>query len=269
MNITEFTINSRGEEVTCWLVSPDPSKTKENSSLLLNISATRHFAIHDPGQNHPTRPFIDAGHHVLTFDLPHHGDRIAKDSIEATPPGAANGNIRAMSKAFTAGNDPFKQFVSDGMAAIDACLERGVPENGKIVGYGVSRAAYCLLRLAAEDPRVNAVAGPSPVTDWAVIEEFADHADPAQTAALQIENWVDQLINKAVYLCIGSQDDVVSTKSCVQFAMKLFDKQQSVLPEGTLLNRLHVVDTPSHSPGQYWRLDATRFLLDVCHSGNS
>ena len=25
MNITEFNINSRGEEVTCWLVSPDPS----------------------------------------------------------------------------------------------------------------------------------------------------------------------------------------------------------------------------------------------------
>ena len=264
MNITEFTVNSRGEEVTCWLVSPDAEKMRDNSSLLLNISATRHYAIHDPSQNHPTKPYLDAGHHVLSFDLPHHGDRIVKDSIEETPPGAANGNIRAMSKAFTAGNDPFEQFVSDGMAAIDACLERGVAVNGKIVGYGVSRAAYCLLRLAAADPRVHAVAGPSPVTDWAVLPEFADHADPERTAALHIENWADQLADKAVYLCIGSQDDVVSTESCVRFALKLFDKQRGVLPDGVLFNRLHVVDTPSHSPGQYWRLDATRFLLDFC-----
>ena len=264
MNITEFTIDSRGEEVTCWLVSPDPSKTSKNSSLLLNISATRHYAIHDPGQNHPTQPFLDTGHYVLSFDLPHHGDRIIKDSIEETPPGAANGSIRAMSKAFTSGNDPFKQFVADGMAAIDACLERGVATNVKIVGYGVSRAAYCLLRLAAADPRMHAVAGPSPVTDWAVLDEFADHADPARTSQLHIANWIDQLADKAVYLCIGSQDDVVNTESCVRFAMKLFDRQRSVLPEGTLLNRLHVVDTPSHSPGRYWRLDATRYLLEVC-----
>ena len=264
MNITEFTIRSRGEEVTCWLVSPEPSKANKNSSLLLNISATRHYAIHDPGQNHPTKPFLDAGHHVLSFDLPHHGDRIIKDSIEATPPGAANGNIRAMSKAFMAGNDPFEQFVSDGMAAIDACLERGVGVNGKIVGYGVSRAAYCLLRLAAADPRVHAVAGPSPVIDWAVIGEFADHADPARTAQLHIENWIDELADRAVYLSVGSQDDVVSTESCVRFAMGLFKRQREVLPEGTLYNRLHVVDTPSHSPGEYWRLDATRFLLEVC-----
>ena len=264
MNITEFTVNSRGEEVTCWLVSPNPSHVRADSSLLLNISATRHYAIHDPSQSHPTKPFLDAGHHVLTFDLPHHGDRIVKDSIEETPPGTANGNIRAMSKAFNAGNDPFDQFVSDGIAAIDACLERGVAINGKIVGYGVSRAAYGLLRLAAVDPRVSAVAGPSPVTDWSVLPEFADHADPVRTAQLHIENWTDQLADRAVYLCIGSQDDVVSTRSCVSFAMDLFDKQRSVLPEGTLLNRLHVVDTPSHSPGRYWRLDATQYLLDVC-----
>ena len=56
----------------------------------------------------------------------------------------------------------------------------------------------------------------------------------------------------------------MNTESCVRFAMKLFDRQRSVLPEGTLLNRLHVVDTPSHSPGRYWRLDATRYLLEVC-----
>ncbi len=264
MNITEFTIDSRGEEVDCWLVSPDPSKTGDRSALLLNISATRQFAIHDPGQNHPTKPFLDAGHHVLTFDLPHHGDRSIRDLIENVPPGAANGNIRAMSKAFTAGSDPFQQFIADGKAAIDGCLERGWAGNGMIVGYGVSRAAYCLLRLAATEPRVRAVAGLSPVTDWAILPEFADHADSTQTSQLHIENWSEQLADRAVYFAIGSQDDIVSTETCVRFAMKLFDLQRRVLPKRTLLNQLHVVDTPSHSPSLHWRLDATRFLLDFC-----
>ena len=194
MNITEFTIHSLDEQVTCWLVSPDPSKTSENSSLLLNISATRHYAIHDPGQNHPTKPFLDAGHHVLSFDLPHHGDRVARDSIEETPPGAANGNIRAMSKAFTAGNDPFEQFVSDGMAAIDACLERGVAVRGKIVGYGVSRAAYCLLRLTLPPTLVStpwparppSPTGPSSTSSPITPTLYALHSSTSRTGPT---NW--------------------------------------------------------------------------------
>lgn len=266
MNISEFTIQSRGERVTCWLASPDPSRTSDDSALLLNISATRQSAILDAQQNHPTGPFIEAGHHVLSFDLPHHGDRVETDAVEAVPAASANGNIRAMSKAFAAGNDPFEQFVADGRAALDACIARGVGESGKVVGYGVSRAAYCLLRLAAADSRVRAVAGPSPVTDWAVIDEFAAHADPYMTEQLHIEHWVDRLADRAVYLCIGSQDDIVSTRSCVRFAMKLFERQRHILPGGTLHNQLHVVDTPSHSPGEFWRLDAVRYLLRVCAS---
>lgn len=264
MNITELTVRALGEQITCWLASPDPSKLHERSSILMNISATRQDALLNPQQNHPTKPFLDAGHHVLSFDLPHHGDRIDRRAVESVPPGAANGHLRAMSKALAAGNDPFEQFVADGKAALDACIDRVDGIAGKIVGYGVSRAAYCLLRLAAADPRIRAVAGPSPVTDWAQIEEFADHVDPSETKRIHIENWADQIADRAVYLCIGSQDDIVGTESCVQFAMKLFERQRTALPEGTLRNQLHVVDTPSHSPTEYWRLDAARYLLQAC-----
>lgn len=268
MNISELTVRALGEQITCWLASPDPSKLHERSSILLNISATRQDALLNPQQNHPTKPFLEAGHHVLSFDLPHHGDRIDRGAVESVPPGAANGHLRAMGKAFTAGNDPFEQFVADGKAALDACIERVAGIDGKVVGYGVSRAAYCLLRLAADDQRISAVAGPSPVTDWALIDEFADHADPSETKRLHIENWAAQLADRAVYLCIGSQDDIVGTESCVQFAMKLFEQQRAALPEGALRNQLHVVDTPSHSPTEYWRLDATRYLLEACQGAD-
>ena len=169
-----------------------------------------------------------------------------------------------MSRAFMAGDDPFEQFVADGKAALDGCLEKGIGANGKVVAYGVSRAAYCCLRLAAVDPRVRAVAGLSPVTDWGAVAEFAEFCDTSKMKRLHIDNWADQLADRAVYLCIGSQDDLVATDSCVHFAMDLFEKQRQTLPEGTLLNQLHVVDSPSHSPARYWRLDATRFLLPFC-----
>ena len=85
-----------------------------------------------------------------------------------------------------AGDDPFEQFVADGVAALDACLEKGIGANGNIVAYGVSRAAYCCLRLAAADPRLRAVAGPSPVTDWGILPQFADYCDESKTKQLHI-----------------------------------------------------------------------------------
>lgn len=81
-------------------------------------------------------------------------------------------SLLGMGRAYEAGEDPFEQFVRDGKAALSACIEGGIGSSGKIASYGVSRAGYCLLRLAAADSRVRAVAGLSPVTDWGIPEEF-------------------------------------------------------------------------------------------------
>ena len=164
-----------------------------------------------------------------------------------------------MSQALIAGDDPFEQFVSDGVAALDWCLHKDIGTNGKLVAYGISRAGYCCLRLAAADARVGAVAAVSPVTDWAILTEFSQ----CNTSHLRIERWVDQLADKAVYLCIGSQDERVGVAPCVHFGMKLFEKQQA-LPESILFNQLHVVDFAGHSPATVWRLDATHYLLRFC-----
>ena len=254
MNITEFVVQVGKEQLGCALASPEKRLISEKSGLLLNISATRQIALSDPTQNHPTEPFLQAGHYVLSFDLPHHGERIKEYGDQ----------LAGMGRALMAGDDPFEQFVADGKAALDACLDKQIGTNGKIVAYGVSRAGYCVLRLAAADPRVRAVAGLAPVTHWAIPTEFADVCEKTKLQSLHMNNWVDQLADRAVHLCIGSQDDVVGTESCVQFAMKLFAKQRQLLGENTLFNQLHVVDSPSHSLAQHWRLDATQYLLRFC-----
>ena len=267
MDIFEFKVKASGEEITCWLASPESSKLHAKSGLLLNISATRQYALLDPTQNHPTEPFLDAGHHVLSFDLPHHGDRVKQDYSNAITTGDTDGHIKAMGKAFMNGEDPFIQFVEDGIAALDACLEKGAAtSNGLIVAYGVSRAAYCCLRLAAVDTRIRAIAGPSPVTDWSLLPEFDDHVDRSITERLHIGNWVDQLADRAIYLSVGSQDNIVGVEACAQFAMDLFNKQEQILPTGTLYNQLHVVNSPSHSPSERSRLDATDYLLTFMQS---
>tara|TARA_Y100000588_G_scaffold395151_1_gene520550 strand:- start:4368 stop:5132 length:765 start_codon:yes stop_codon:yes gene_type:complete len=249
VNLEEFHVESNDEEVKVTLASPEGEKITDQSGLLINISATAQHAIHDETQNHPTPIFLDAGHYVVSFDLPCHGDRIDEFGE----------GILGMGAAYAAGVDKFEQFVADGIATVNACHERGIG-NGRIVSYGVSRAGYCLLRLAAADRRIRAVAGCSPVTDWGIPEEMI--RSRAETSSLKIDHWVDQLANTAVYLSVGSQDDVVGTAACVRFATRLFEKQHQISAEDTLRGELHVVNSPGHSPSRESRLDATRFLID-------
>lgn len=80
------------------------------------------------------------------------------------------------------------RFVAYGKAALDACRDRGIRVNGKMVAYGVSRAGDCCLRLAAADSRVRAVAALSPVTDWALLPQFAAYCDDLSLKQLRIDN---------------------------------------------------------------------------------
>lgn len=256
MTLEHFHVDSSGERVKVTLASPEAGRVTGESGLLLNISATTDIALNDETQNHPTPVFLNAGHCVVSFDLPCHGERVDEFGE----------SILGMGAAYVAGVDKFEQFVSDGAAVLDACQERGIATNGEIVGYGVSRAGYCLLRLAAADARLRAVAGCSPVTDWVIPEEMTRSCPPEKAEPLHIDHWVDRLANTAVYLSVGSQDDVVGTASCIRFAEKLFDVQRQALPADTLLSQLHVVDSPGHSPSHASRLEATRFLLDFINS---
>ena len=122
MKVEQFTVEASQEKLRCSLAVPEESLRSEDSGLLLNISATAHYALRDPGQNHPTEPFLKAGHYVLSFDLPHHGERVREYGE----------SLAGMGRALLAGDDPFEQFVADGKAALDGCAEKGIGKGGKI-----------------------------------------------------------------------------------------------------------------------------------------
>jgi hypothetical protein len=118
-----------------------------------------------------------------------------------------------------------------------------------------------VLRLAAADPRIAGVAGLAPVTDWRVLNEFAQVGSRHDLAALSLENFAARLVGRPVYLAIGNHDGRVGTDCCTRFAARLFEEESR---QGLDRSRVlfHVVDdSEGHSLAPRWRRAGAEFLL--------
>jgi hypothetical protein len=252
MKLADFPIEVGDQILKGVLAEPEDGRLAESPAVLLTFAMTCQEALHTPPQDEAAKVFVAAGHRAVSFDLPEHGARIA--------PGQ-QGGISGMCAAVLEGKDPFEQFVREGRAAVDACLQRKLAAPGRIFVCGVSRGGYCALRLAAADARIGGVAGLAPVTDWRVVREFAAAKARPEVAALTLDNYVAQLAGRPVYLAIGNQDRRVGTDCCVRLANCLFAEQaRQGLEHGSTC--LHVVDdSPGHSLNLRWRHDGAEFLL--------
>ncbi|MBI3944179.1 MAG: prolyl oligopeptidase family serine peptidase [Chloroflexi bacterium] len=251
MDILEFTTRAGNRDLVCSLMSPPGAKTNSNPALLLTFATTRQTALSEAPYNFVVQEFLAAGHYIMSFDLPNHGEHI----------NSYGQGIDGMRNALLAGADPFTSFVQNGISAIDAVLARGLG-IGNIYAWGESRGAYCAIRLAAADARVRAVVGMAPVTDWRILREFADVRDLPQVAALSLENFAHYLSGRPVFLAIGNKDDRVSTSACVRLALKLWEGGS---PTATAkgLGEVHVVESEGHSIGDPWRAAGAQFLLGL------
>ena len=250
MNVSELIVGSNGREITCSLARPDDSVLAVEPALLLSFSSTRQSALAEHPYDIAARAFLAAGHYVLSFDLPQHGERIGRHGE----------GIDGMCRAFMAGDDPFARFVADGSAAIDACMQRGIGASGRICVCGVSRAGYCALRLAAADERIAAAAGLAPVTDWRALSEWSAVRHRPEVAALALETWAPQLGGKGISLLIGNRDDRVSTAACIRLGLRMLEAG-----DGQAIHcELHVVDAPGHALPDEWRLAGAQYLLRCC-----
>jgi hypothetical protein len=145
--IHDFTVMSFGVEVPCRLFSPPDDKLAEEPLLYLSCANTIELSLKTYPYCIAIDYFLSQGHKVLSFVPPHHGSRI----------GSYGSNIPGLRAAFLAGEDPFKLFIEDGKKMIDACIEKGIAEAGKIVIGGVFRSGYFSLRLFAEESRISAL----------------------------------------------------------------------------------------------------------------
>ena len=110
-----------------------------------------------------------------------------------------------MRDALLSGRDPFVEFVEDGIACIDDCLNRKLTYKGVSL-LGTSRGAYCALRLAAADHHVDAVAAIAPVTDWRVLSEFEQVRKDDRVEKTLLSHWAPQLSTARGFVVIGNAD---------------------------------------------------------------
>jgi len=251
MKITEIVVETPGGPLTCSLAALD-GPPAARPTLLLTFGMTRHSALTEQPHHLPARIFTEAGHCAISFDLPNHGERID----------AFGEGIGGMCAAFLAGHDPFARFVSDGRAVIDACGRLGIPGSDRIVACGVSRAAYCALRLAAADRRILAVAGLAPVTDWRALNEFGAVRDRPEIAALALDHWAAKLAGRAVFLSIGNADGRVGSGCCARLALRILEEEARRGHASSAIE-LHVVPSEGHSLSDEWRSTGGCFLLQV------
>lgn len=252
--ITHDLVVERGSErLNVRLVEPDSEHLARRPLLLLNFSTDRTTSLTQPLYAAPAVAFLKHGHRALSFDLPSHGERMDEHGI----------GIEGMRNRLLAGRDPFQLFVDDGKAVIDECIRRGWAEPGRIVVCGVSRAAYCALRLAAADPRISAVVGLAPVTDWRALSNFRPVKDRPEVAAVSLEQYAAALAGRRVYLAIGNADRRVGTETMLHFAYTLAAEEARLGLETSRLRILVVDDSPGHSIDDRWRDQGIEFLLQT------
>ncbi|HMO59133.1 MAG TPA: hypothetical protein PKA05_18090 [Roseiflexaceae bacterium] len=243
----EFDVTGADGPLRCTLLEP-PGDMRPG--LLLTFAMTRQAALSEHPQSITALAFLAAGRRVVSFDLPCHGERI----------GRWGAGIDGMAAALAGGDDPFVRFVDDGMRVIDECLRRGLNAGGPVCAAGVSRAGYCVLRLAAADRRIARVAGLAPVTDWRVLHEFHTVRETAELAALTLDGYAAALAGRPVFLAIGNADARVGTACCVRFAQWLLAAEAQAGVEHSQ-QQLHVVQSAGHALPDVWRYAGAQFLV--------
>jgi len=199
--------------------------------------------------------FLNAGHRVLTFDAPNHGERIDK----------YGSHIEGFCNAYMDGVDPFKIFIEDGKAVIDHCIASGYARPGRIVIGGVSRFGYLAFRLMAEDRRISAAAGYAPVTDWNDIG-FDKAKGKVDIDCLRLTNFVSQLAGRHIFISVGNHDGIVNTSSCMRFFLALMEANKRAGFDDSYVD-FYTTEDPGHTCSGPWYTKSAEFLCKHVNFG--
>ena len=250
LNIREFSVEVNGQPLTCLLA--EPNELSDRPALLLNFAADKSVTLNTEPYNITPQMFLDAGHRAASFDLPCHGDR----EVQGQPRG-----IAGFCAEWQRGVDVFAGFVDEGRAVLDALIEFQLAEPGRIFVSGTSRGGYCALRLMAADERIGAAAAFAPVTDWRILNEFAEVKDAPEIADLALTRFAESFAGRSVWMAIGNCDARVGTDACLRFAEAVVRAEAK---QGCSSSRfvLHVVPERAHHLSEDWRRRGGQYLLD-------
>ncbi|WP_349315317.1 prolyl oligopeptidase family serine peptidase [Chitinophaga sp. MM2321] len=159
-----------------------------------------------------TRLAKEYGWLCVSLDIPYHGKRIRK---------AAESGLTGWAVAAKRGED----FVKDNNRSVSEILKflikKGYADPDKIAVCGTSRGGYLALQFAASEPGVKAVAAFAPVTDLLALKEFSGFSATDIPASLNLDNKINSLSQKGVWIVIGDRDERVDTDKAIELARKI------------------------------------------------
>jgi len=205
----ELTFTVNGEERKAVLRSP--MRRAVRSALLINLAADCKSALDGDFFRIVPDIFLAAGHRVVAFSLPCHGERLNEYGE----------GIEGWSNSVKAGIDVFADIQQTARTLIDLCVERGLAHGQTIVIDGTSRAGLAALHVMSADQRVIAGAIHSPVTYIPAVSEFAEMEDHPIVKRSNAEALIDKLAGRPLLISIGSSDVRVGAELCFRFFARL------------------------------------------------
>ncbi|MDI1313232.1 prolyl oligopeptidase family serine peptidase [Prosthecobacter sp.] len=144
---------------------------------------------------------------------------------------------------------------------LDHLIAAGITDAQQVAVQGVSRGGFCALHFAAREPRIKAVVGISPVTNPLALKEFAG-VTAEQVAGISLDQTLEPLAGRPVWISIGNADDRVSTDDCIAFSRRLVATTRKLHPQMNLFPvQLHVGMSAGHHSLDDAYASAAAFLL--------
>jgi dienelactone hydrolase len=159
------------------------------------------------------------------------------------------------------GHDFMGPYVRNCIDVLDHLIAEGITDGRQVAVQGVSRGGFCALHFAAREPRIQAVVGISPVTNPLALKEF-NGVTAAQVAGFSLDDILEKMVGRPVWISIGNADDRVSSEDCIGFTRRLVATTQRLQPKLNLIPvHLHVGVSAGHRSPDDAYAAAADFLL--------
>jgi esterase FrsA len=143
---------------------------------------------------------------------------------------------------------------------LDYLVKEGYADPQKIVACGTSRGGFLATHYMAAEPRIRAAATFAPVTNLLAVREFADTSSPDPFKAMALEKLADKLIGRDYWVCIGNNDQRVSTDDCIAFTRAVVKASATAAKPARI--EIHVMPSIGHAIHKTAHAEAAAWMAE-------
>lgn len=217
-------------------VRPDGTKPAHPAPTLLVFAGAIEDTLGNDVYNRIGRLLVEQGWICVALDVPCHGG----DHRQGEPEG-----IQGWATRIKQGEDVMAGLAGHTRELLDYLIAEGYTDPRRIAAAGTSRGGFSALHVAAADPRIRCVAAFAPVSELAIVDEFASLRDNELLRSLDLFRHSEKLADRPIWLCIGNGDERVGTDALIKLARELTAAADRLQKPSDV--DLHVVNSRGHS----------------------